>query len=167
MANSTKLILTEYGNDEVLKAIANDTNVYISAIVYGDGGGFSYEPTKTQTSLVNQKGEITNITKSFDEKEGFIYFSGTIPANADEVVIRELGLVDINGGLIAICTIPDTSKPAAEEGLEVSLPLSLGFKTSTGEVMLVYVDQGEGFPDKIWVVEQIKEIDQISGRNWE
>lgn len=167
MANTTKMLLTDYGNDQVLKAIANDTNVYVSAIVYGDGGGYSYEPTKSQTSLVNKKGEINNITKSFNETDGFIYFSGTIPANADAVVIRELGLVDINGGLLAICVIPDTSKPAAEDGLEVSLPLSLGFKTSTGEVMLVYVDQGDGFPDKIWVIEQINDIDQISGRNWE
>ena len=42
----------------------------------------------------------------------------------------------------------------------------LGFKTSTGEVMLVYVDQGDGYPDKIWVVEQIANIKTISGVNW-
>lgn len=162
----TRVILTTYGNDQILNAIATQTNVLIAAMVYGDGGGYSYNPQPTQTALVNQIGRLDNITKRFDETDGFIYFSATIPANAPAFVMRELGLVDINGNLIALATIPDTSKPAEEDGLEVSLPISLGFKTSTGEVMLVYVDQGEGYPDKIWVNEQIHDIDHISGVNW-
>lgn len=162
----TKTILTNYGNDQILKALADGTNVYISAMVYGDGKGFSVVPVKSQTSLVNQVGELYNITKRFDESDGFIYFTGTIPANAPATVIRELGLVDVHGGLIAVSGIPDTSKPAAEEGLEVSLPISIGFKTSTGEVMLVYVDQGDGYPDKVWVIEQIANIKSISGVDW-
>lgn len=159
-------ILTDYGNNAILKAIAEGTNVYVAAMVCGDGGGYSYEPSPSQTSLVNQVLELTNVTKRFDDNDGFIYFSATVPANAPGFVIRELGLVDPQGNLLAITTIPDTSKPAAEEGLEVSLPISIGFKTSTGEVMLVYVDQGDGYPDKIWVIEQINNIDHISGRNW-
>lgn len=162
----TKVILTTYGNNEILKAMANNTNVLIAAMVYGDGGGYPYTPQASQTALVNQIGELTNLTKRFDEKDGFIYFSATIPANAPAFTMRELGLVDIHGGLIAVAAIPDTSKPAEEDGLEVSLPTSLGFKTSTGEVMLVYVDQGDGYPDKIWVLEQINSIETISGRNW-
>lgn len=163
---TTKTILTSYGNDEVLKAIASGTNVNIAAMVYGDGGGFSYTPQPSQTALVNQIGELTNLTKRFDSSDGFIYFSSTIPANAPAFTMRELGLIDVSGGLIAVCTIPDTSKPAAEEGLEVSLPISMGFKTSTGNVMIVYVDQGDQYPDKIWVIEKINDIKQISGRNW-
>lgn len=163
----TRVILTNYGNDQILQAIANDTNVYVAAMVYGDGGGYSVTPVASQTSLVNQVGEIYNITKRFDESDGFIYFTGTIPANAPAVTIRELGLVDPGGGLLAVAGIPDTSKPAEEDGLEVTLPISLGFKTSAGEVMLVYVDQGDGYPDKIWVTEQIADIDWISGRNWQ
>lgn len=162
----TKIILTTYGNNEILKAMANQSNVYIASMVYGDGGGYPYIPQASQTALRNQIGELTNVTKRFDASDGFIYFSATIPANAPAFTMREIGLLDINGGLIAVGTIPDTSKPAAEEGIEVSLPLSLGFKTSTGEIMLVYVDQGDGYPDKIWVTEQIKSIKTISGRNW-
>lgn len=162
----TKIILTTYGNNEILKAIAEDTNVYVSSIVYGDGGGYSYDPQASQTSLINQIGKLTNITKRFDETDGFIYFSATIPANAPAFTMRELGLLDINGKLIAVGVIPETSKPDSEEGLEVSLPVSLGFKTSAGEVMLVYVDQGDEFPDKTWVLEQLQEIKSIGGQNW-
>lgn len=165
--SETRVILTNYGNDQILNAIATDTNVLVAAMVYGDGGGYSVTPNASQTSLVNQVGEIYNLTKRFDESDGFIYFSATVPANAPAVTIRELGLVDPGGNLLAVAAIPDTSKPAEEDGLEVSLPISLGFKTSTGEVMIVYVDQGDGYPDKIWVTEQIADIDWISGRNWQ
>ena len=165
MANVTS-ILTDYGNNAILKAIAEESNVYVAAMVCGDGGGFSYTPTPSQTTLVRQVLELTNLTKRFNEEDGFIYFSATIPANAPGFVMREIGLVDPSGNLLAITTIPDTSKPDAEEGLEVSLPISMGFKTSTGEVMLIYVDKGDEYPDKIWVIEQLASIDRISGRNW-
>ena len=165
MANITS-ILTDYGNNAILKAIAEETNVYVAAMVCGDGGGYSYQPTASQTSLVNQVLSLTNVSKRFDETDGFIYFSATVPANAPGFTIREIGLVDPLGQLLAITTVPDTSKPDAEDGLEVSLPISLGFKTSAGEVMLVYVDQGEGYPDKNWVISQISDIDHISGVNW-
>lgn len=165
MAN-TKVILTTYGNDEILKAIADETNVYVSAIVYGDGNGASVEPNKNQTQLVHQVGAVESIAKQFNAAEGFIYFTGTIPANAPAVTIRELGLIDDKGGLLAVAGIPDTSKPAAEEGLEVSLPISLGFKTSTGEVMIVYVDKGQAYPDKQWVLDEFNSIEIISSKNF-
>jgi phage-related tail fiber protein len=166
MAQQTRVILTSYGNDQILKAIADGTNVLVAAMVYGDGGGYPYIPQPSQESLVNQIGILTNVTKVFDESDGFIYFSSTIPANTPAFIMRELGLLDNFGKLLAVAVIPDTSKPAEEEGLEVSLPISLGFKTSTGEVMIVYVDQGEGYPDKTWVINYVASIDAISGRNW-
>lgn len=162
----TEVILTDYGNEQILKAIANDTNVLVQSIVYGDGGGYPVTLSSAQTSLVRQVGEITNVTKRYDEKDGFIYFAGTIPANAPGFTMRELGIVDIYGNLLAVAAVPDTSKPDEEDGLEVTLPISIGFKTSAGEVMIVYVDKGDEYPDKTWVIQQIANIDHISGRNW-
>ena len=166
MANETRTILTSYGNDQILKAMAEETNVYVAAMVYGDGGGSWYPPQKSQTSLVNQIGSIKEVTKKFDDKDGFIYFSATIPSNVPEFVMREIGLIDTYGKLLAVSCIPDVSKPAAEEGIEVTLPVSIGFKTSTGEVMLVYVDGGETMATKIWVAEVLENIKTISSTNF-
>ena len=162
----TKTILTNYGNEQILKAIADETTVNVYAMVYGDGGGSAYEPVASQTSLVNQLGLLTSITKAFDDTDDFIYFNATIPANAPECIIRELGLVDSTGTLLAVATIPATSKPAAEEGLEVSLPISIGFKTSTGEVLTVYIDRGDDYPTKEWVNQKLGHIRRISSTNW-
>ena len=65
----TSVILTNYGNDQILQAIANDTNVYVAAMVYGDGGGYSVTAFASHTSLVYQFGEIYNITNIFDESD--------------------------------------------------------------------------------------------------
>lgn len=169
-----KTILTNYGNEQILKAIADETNVLIDSMVYGDGGGASYEPSQSQGSLINQLGVLTTLEKRYDVSDGFIYFSSTIPANAPECTIRELGLLDNKGKLLAVSVIPDTSKPAAEDGLEVSLPISIGFKTSVGEVMLVYVDMGEDIPTKEWVQitvnniinEKLGDITEIHSTPW-
>lgn len=162
----TKTILTAYGNEQILKAIAEEQPVMVNAMVYGDGGGAAYEPSPAQEHLVNQVGELTSVTRTYDDEDDFIYFSATIPSNAPECIIREIGLIDDNDKLLAVAAIPATSKPAAEDGLEVSLPISIGFRTSTGEVMLVYVDRGDDYPTKAWVNQKLSNIKVICSTNW-
>lgn len=154
-----QFLLTEYGNERVLQAIAQGTTVEVYAMVYGDGGGYQYTPQRTQTNLVNQLGIITSLEKRYDNNDGFIYFSGVILANAEPCTIRELGLIDASNKLLAVGVIPDTIKPEEEEGLEVSLPISMGFKTSVGEVMTVYIDVGDVIATKDWVGDNFATID--------
>lgn len=148
---TTQVILTEYGNNKILDAIANDKNVYVAELVYGDGGGETYTPVPTQTTLVNPLGSVNAITRKFDPVDGFIYFSGTILSTAPAFTMRELGLFDEIGGLLAIGTFPATSKPDLSEGLEVSLPISLGFKTSAGSVLIVEPGGAFDYATKEWV----------------
>ena len=161
MAN-TKIILTTYGNNEILKAMADGTTVNIVSMVYGDGGGVSYTPQLTQTSLIRQLGELRSITKRFENSDGFIYFDAVIPADEPAFVLRELGLIDDKGGLIAVGTVPDMSKPESDEGVEVSLPISMGFKTSTGEVMVINIGPGDEYATKTFVIDAIQSIKIIN-----
>lgn len=151
MAN-TLTIITEIGNDKILNAIAQGTSVAISTMVYGDANGHEYTPTADQQSLVHQVGSINTLSKTFDEPEGFLYITGTLQSNAPEVTIRELGLKDSDGDLIAISVIPPTTKPALEEGLEITIPITIGFKTANGEVLVVEAGHlAPDYPDKDWV----------------
>lgn len=143
--SETRVILTTYGNNTILQAIEDETYVNVAYMAYGDGidGTTPYVPTVDQTSLMHQLGIIENLEKEFVESEGFIYFTGTLYSDAlqgSNFIIRELGLFDDNGGLLAIACIPDISRPDIEDGTEVILPISIGFKTSTGEVLQVIVN---------------------------
>lgn len=137
---TTKSILTSYGNAEILEAIAEETTVSVSAIVYGDGNGEDYEPSVDQTSLVNQLGKLTSIVKEFNPADGFVYFKAIIPANADSFTLREFGLVDNNDNLLSVTVIPGIEKPVSSDGVSIALPISIGFKTSTGELMVIVED---------------------------
>lgn len=169
MAN-TITILTNYGNNLILQAMASGTTVTITSMVFGDANGSAYTPSVEQTALVHQLGNIVDLTKSFDEAEGFYYIKGILPANTPECTIRELGLTDSTDKLVAISVIPATSKPALESGLEVTMPISMGFKTSTGEVMVVPVGPSSDYPDKTWVKDeidiQIPKIKIINSITW-
>lgn len=169
MAN-TITILTRIGNDKILEAMAQGTNVVLSSMVFGDANGEDYTPSVDQTSLVHQLGSINNLTKSFDDVEGFYYIKGILPASTPECTIRELGLKDVDGDLIAISVIPATSKPALEQGLEITMPITIGFKTSTGEVMIIEAGHGHEYPDKDWVEQyvtnRIGDIKTIYSTTW-
>lgn len=141
MTTTTKTILTTYGNNRILDAIANDTTVPITAIAYGDGDYGGLDPTVDQTELLDQLGRLTSVSKEFNETEGFIYFKATIPANANEgqaFTLTEFGLLDDQNKLLTVTTIPGIEKPATEDGVSIALPISIGFKTSTGEIMVIY-----------------------------
>lgn len=169
MAN-TVTILTDYGNNQILQAMALGETITITSMVFGDANGVSYTPSVEQTALVHQLGNIIDLTKIFDSVEGFYYIKGILPANTPECTIREIGITDSSDKLIAISVIPPTSKPALETGLEVTMPISMGFRTSTGEVMVVPVGTSSDYPDKTWVVNeidvQIPKIKVIKGPTW-
>lgn len=153
---TTKIILTNIGNNKVLEAIAEGETITVSSLAYGDGNGSSYEPFATQTSLLNELGRVSPVTKSYDDIDNYIYFTATIPATVDAFTLREVGLIDEDGDLLAVGVVPDTSKPDATESIDVTLPISLGFKTSIGNVLVVYVGPETDFATKPWVRENFQ-----------
>ena len=170
MAN-TITILTEIGNEKVLEAISQGTSVEVSYMAYGDANGESYIPDASWPHLRHQLGTIGSLTKTFDQPEGFLYISGTLQSNAPECTIRELGLIDSEGDMIAISVIPPVTKPALEDGLEITMPITIGFKTSNGEVMVIEAGHiAPDYPDKDWVREyvtnRIGDIKTIYSTTW-
>jgi phage-related tail fiber protein len=86
----------------------NTVAITISKMVVGDGNGSETTPLETQTDLVNERAEvpITEFTRA-DNKM-------TIDAILDETIgtftIREAGIVDDNGTLLFVASIPATEK---------------------------------------------------------
>jgi phage-related tail fiber protein len=163
MTNEVIVLLTTLGKQKIQTAVANNTTVNVTSMVYGDSGGFYYVPTESQTSLMHQKGVVSPLDKEYNSDDGFVYFTGTIPANAKSSTIRELGLVDTENALIAIACVPDIEKPLGENGIEISLPISIGFKPSVGSVLTVYVALGDAYPTVTYMKNYINDISIIDG----
>ncbi|SKC18521.1 Phage Tail Collar Domain [Kosakonia radicincitans] len=110
-------ILTNQGAARLANATAIGTSLNLTQIAIGDGNGVLPTPDATQTRLVNQKRiaplnalliDPTNTSQIIAEQ--------IIPENEGGYWIRELGLYDDEGVLIAVANCPETYKPLMQEG---------------------------------------------------
>lgn len=110
-------ILTQTGQQKIADAIANSTQIDITEIAFGDGGGASYEPTSASTGLVNEvyRTPVNNIYTDPVNSDRVIV-EAAVPTTVGGWYIREAGIFDSAGSMITICKFPPTYKPILSEG---------------------------------------------------
>ena len=110
-------ILTSYGKQALANAQASGTAINITEFAVGDGNGNYYAPNETQTGLVNEvyRAQINRITTD-SNNPNWVIVEGIIPADVGGFTIREIGIFDDNGNLIAIGNYPETYKPVLSQG---------------------------------------------------
>lgn len=110
-------ILTNQGAALLANATALGTKLNITQMAVGDGNGTLPTPDATQTKLVNQKRIAPLNMLSVDANNtSQIIAEQVIPENEGGFWIREIGLYDDNGVLIAVANCPETYKPQLQEG---------------------------------------------------
>ncbi|WYW99192.1 phage tail protein [Proteus vulgaris] len=110
-------LLTVIGANKLAKATALGTTLKITQMAVGDGGGTLPMPSAEQTKLVNEKRRAGINTLFIDSKNANqIVAEQVIPENEGGYWIREIGLFDDEGSLIAVGNCPETYKPQLQEG---------------------------------------------------
>ncbi|HCF8140349.1 TPA: phage tail protein [Klebsiella oxytoca] len=110
-------ILTSQGAARLANAAALGVKLNITQMAIGDGGGELYTPEDSQTKLKNQLRIAPLNMLSIDPKNASqIIAEQIIPENEGGYWIREIGLYDDDGILIAIANCPETYKPKLQEG---------------------------------------------------
>ncbi|MBG2951293.1 phage tail protein [Proteus mirabilis] len=110
-------LLTVIGANKLAKATALGTTLKITQMAVGDGGGTLPMPSAEQTKLVNEKRRAGINTLFIDSKNANqIVTEQVIPENEGGYWIREIGLFDDEGSLIAVGNCPETYKPQLQEG---------------------------------------------------
>lgn len=116
---STKFfaLLTVIGANKLAKATALGATLKITQMAVGDGGGMLPTPDTQQTKLVGEKRRAGLNTLFVDPKnDSQIIAEQVIPENEGGYWIREIGLFDDEGSLIAVGNCPETYKPQLQEG---------------------------------------------------
>jgi hypothetical protein len=110
-------ILTEVGKSKIANATVLNEKVQFSKMQLGDGGGSQYEPHEKQTELKNKvwEGSISNV-KVDENNPNWIVVETAIPGNSGGFTVREVGLFDDSGELLAIGKYPETYKPVVDDG---------------------------------------------------
>ncbi|MBI6215431.1 phage tail protein [Proteus vulgaris] len=110
-------LLTVIGANKLAKATALGTTLKITQMAVGDGGGALPTPDTQQTKLVGEKRRAGLNTLFVDPKnDSQIITEQVIPENEGGYWIREIGLFDDEGSLIAVGNCPETYKPQLQEG---------------------------------------------------
>lgn len=110
-------ILTNQGAAKLANAAALGTKLNLTQLAVGDGNGVLPTPDPAQTKLVNQKRIAPLNQLSVDPNNASqIIAEQIIPENEGGFWIREIGLYDDDGDLIAVANCPETYKPQLQEG---------------------------------------------------
>lgn len=109
--------LTTIGAAKIANAQALGDVVQITHMAVGDGNGATTVPNPAQTTLVNEVRRAALNTLTVDPLNAAqIVAEQVIPENVGGWWIRELGLIDADGDLVAVANCPDTYKPLLAEG---------------------------------------------------
>ncbi|MHA1010039.1 phage tail protein [Enterobacter roggenkampii] len=110
-------ILTNQGAARLANAAALGTKLNLTQMAVGDANGTLPTPDPAQTKLINQKriAPINMLTVD-PANTSQIIAEQIIPENEGGFWIREIGLYDDDGILIAVANCPETYKPQLQEG---------------------------------------------------
>ncbi|WP_025122435.1 MULTISPECIES: phage tail protein [unclassified Serratia (in: enterobacteria)] len=110
-------ILTTVGTEKLAQAIITEIPVKITTIAVGDGNGQYYQPTVDQTQLKREtwRGGINDL-RDVEDAANHVLAEGIVPSTVGGWTVREIGLFDDSGDLIAIGNYPDTIKPLPTSG---------------------------------------------------
>ncbi|MDK1704918.1 phage tail protein [Serratia rubidaea] len=112
-----KAIITTAGAAKIAAATAGGTQLKITHMAVGDGNGALPEPTPEQTKLLNEQYRAAlNALDIANASKDHIVAELIIPANVGGFWLREMGLFDESGELIAVGNMAESYKPKLEEG---------------------------------------------------
>lgn len=117
MAAKFFALLTNLGAAKLANATALGTKLEITQMAVGDGGGALPIPDPAQQALKGEKRRAAiNLITIDPLNTNQIITEQVIPENEGGWWIREIGLFDKDGTLIAIANCPETYKPLLQEG---------------------------------------------------
>lgn len=113
-----KTVITKAGAEKLAAAtVPNGAKVNFTAMAIGDGGGKLPTPDASQTKLVNEVWRYALNKISQDNKnKNYVVAELLIPPERGGFWMREMGLYDDTGTLIAVGNMAESYKPALAEG---------------------------------------------------
>ncbi|EGB9119103.1 phage tail protein [Escherichia coli] len=140
---STKFytLLTDIGAAKLASAAALGVPLKITHMAVGDGGGVLPTPDAKQTALVNEKRRAAlNMLYIDPQNSSLIIAEQVIPENEGGWWIREVGLFDESGALIAVGNCPESYKPQLAEGSGRTQTVRMVLITSSTDNITLKID---------------------------
>lgn len=149
-------LLTAVGQAKLTNALANGTTVSLTQIAVGDGNGNPVTPTEARTALVREvyRGAINSLAVD-GSNPNWLVAEMAIPMASGGWTIREIGLYDVDGTLIAYGNFPDSYKPVLAEGSGKEVLVRMYLETSATSAVQLLIDPTVVLASRAWVLSQI------------
>ena len=158
---STKFytLLTDIGAAKLASAAALGVPLKITHMAVGDGGGVLPTPDAKQTALVNEKRRAAlNMLYIDQQNSSQIIAEQVIPENEGGWWIREVGLFDESGALIAVGNCPESYKPQLAEGSGRTQTVRMVLITSSTENITLKIDPAVVLATRKYVDDKVLEL---------
>ncbi|WP_236494503.1 phage tail protein [Escherichia coli] len=158
---STKFytLLTDIGAAKLASAAALGVPLKITHMAVGDGGGALPTPDAKQTALVNEKRRAAlNMLYIDPQNSSQIIAEQVIPENEGGWWIREVGLFDESGALIAVGNCPESYKPQLAEGSGRTQTVRMVLITSSTDNITLKIDSAVVLATRKYVDDKVLEL---------
>lgn len=134
-------LLTVKGAEKIAAATAANTTVDLTHIALGDGNGSVVIPDASKTALVNEVYRASlNDLRVDANNANWVVAESNVPASQGNFWVREVGVFDTDGDLIAIGNYPETFKPVTADGVAKDLYMKVIFEVSSSDAVTLQVD---------------------------
>jgi len=150
-------LLTKLGENLLAQATALGTKIELTHMAVGDGGGKLPTPDTNQTKLIAEKRRAAINTLFIDDNnKNQIVAEQIIPEKDGGWWIREIGLFDKAGNLIAVANCPETYKPQLVEGSGRTQSIRMVLIVSHTESVTLKIDPSVVLATRAFVDDSVK-----------
>lgn len=136
-------IITAVGKSKIAAALLTGTKLDFVYVAVGDGGGSYYTPSAEQTALKNERWRgKTEYSRINELNRKMIDVKAIVPAEIGGFWVREIGLFDAEGDMIAICNTPDAEKVAVADGASFPMDILLHIVVEDANAVQVSIAGG-------------------------
>ncbi|EPS4688551.1 phage tail protein [Salmonella enterica subsp. enterica] len=141
MDNEFYTLLTDRGMAKIASALADKKQIHLQKMAVGDGGGQYYEPTASQAKLRHEvwRGEMNTLTVA-PNNPNWLIAELVLPEDVGGWYVREVGVFDDEGELIAIGKFPESYKPLLPGGCGKQVCIRLIMEVSNTTAVTLTVD---------------------------
>lgn len=152
-------ILTNQGAARLANATMLGSKLNLTQMVVGDANGVLPTPDPAQTKLINQKRIAPlNLLSVDPNNQSQIIAEQIIPENEGGFWIREIGLYDDEGVLIAVANCPETYKPQLQEGSGRTQTIRMILVVTNTEAITLKIDPSVVLATRKYVDDEVLEL---------
>lgn len=152
-------LLTDIGAAKLANAAALGVPLKITQMAVGDGGGVLPTPSAQQTALVAEKRRASlNMLYIDPQNSSQIIAEQVIPETEGGWWIREVGLFDEAGALIAVGNCPESYKPQLAEGSGRTQTVRMVLITSSTDSITLKIDPAVVLATRKYVDDKVLEL---------